>query len=252
MKALLKSAALAFLAPLGLSKQRAVILMYHSVNDTNEYFMNVRPEVFERHMAYLHKRGLPVISLTELVQRLREKRPLGGSVVITFDDGYRDNLTAVLPILKKYGFPATIFVTTSLIGATDKRGFARLSTDDMRELVASGLIELQPHTRSHPRLAELATEEARSEVVSSMLDMQAMLGLPCNIFAYPYGSYSRETDRIVRESGFTAACTVREGTVSGSSDPYLLPRVSIDSSTTWPQFKGKLSRGIDIYHAVKL
>jgi peptidoglycan/xylan/chitin deacetylase (PgdA/CDA1 family) len=235
---------------LGLPQSHAVILMYHSISHIPNYFSAVTPEAFEAQMVYLAKRGYPVISLAELVRRLEKKEPLGGSVVITFDDGYRDNYTEALPVLKRYGFPATIFVSTDLVGKADKRNLERLSVKEMQELKRGGVL-IEPHSKSHLRLGELSTEDARTEVLGSKQTVEAWLGKRTAFFAYPYGSYNKETERIVKEGGFSAAATVKEGTVHQSTNPYQLPRISINSSTTLGQFKGKLSRAVDLYESIK-
>jgi len=236
-----------------LPKNRAVILMYHSVSDTPNYFSAVTPEVFAEQMAYLAHKGYPVISLTELVRRLKAKEQLGGSVVITFDDGYKDNHDIAFPVLKKHNFPATIFVTTDLVGKSDKRNLARMSVEELKGLELSGLISIEPHTKSHPKLATLAPAEAREEIVGSKAFLEQALGKKCRFFATPYGSFSEETVRVIQEAGFDAATTVAEHTTVGVGvDFFRLPRVSVDQSTTWAQFRGKLSTAIDWYEKLKI
>lgn len=240
------------LVPKRLPRSRAAILMYHSISENADYFWKVLPKDFERQMAYLAAAQIPVIPLSELVRRLREKESLGGAISLTFDDGYRDNYSAAFPILKKYGFPATIFVVTGLIGKSDKRGLEYLTSDEIRAMHASGLISIEPHTRTHPKLSALPDGAARSEIAGSKNDIEQLLGKHATLFAYPYGSFNTATDRIVRECGFDAATAVGEGTVSASSDQYHLPRNSIDRSTTFAQFRGKISRAIDIYESLKV
>lgn len=247
---LLKSAFLGGLSFLGLGNDRAVILMYHSVSPKLDYFMNVEPAAFERQMAYLKRKEYPVIPLTELIRRIKTHEPLGGSVVITFDDGYRDNYTVAFPILKKYRFPATIFVTTDLIGKSDKRNLSRLSIEEMREMEASGLIDIESHTKSHPRLSKLEADAAREEILGAKLYLESQLGKACAHFAYPYGNFNDDTRRIVSEL-FVSAFGVRHGTVGKSSDLFALPRASVDQSTSFTQFKGKLTRAVDFYEYLK-
>lgn len=234
-----------------LPKNRAAILMYHSVSAGADYFMNVEPRDFEKHMAYLAEQKIPVIELSELVRRLKEGKPLGGAVALTFDDGYRDNYTTAFPILKKYRFSATIFVTTDMIGKTDKRGMRRLSTEEMKEMYASGLITISPHTKSHPKLAQLSDADARAEIEGSKKVIDQLFGMDAKLFAYPYGSANDTTKQIVEQRGFEAAVSVREGTVGPESEFLFLPRNSIDRSTTFAQFRGKVSTAIDHYHTLK-
>src|SRR3989344_9554004 len=190
---LLKEAFFRFSSTRPLPQDRAAILMYHSVSPGVDYFMNVEPDDFERHMAYLAEQKITVIALSELVARLKARKPLGGAVVLPFDDGYRDNYTIAFPLLKKYRFPATIFVTTDMIGKTDKRGLERLSAAEMKELHASGLINIEPHTKTHPKLAKLSDQDARAEIEGSKKAIEQLLGTDTKLFAYPYGNASDAT-----------------------------------------------------------
>ncbi len=248
---LLKEAFFRLATKPALPPDRASILMYHSVSAGADYFMNVEPKDFERQMAYLAEKKTPVIAFGELVRRLHSNQPLGGAVVLTFDDGYRDNYTVAFPILKKYGFPATIFVTTDMIGKVDKRNLARLSIEEIKEMEASGLIDIEPHTKTHPKLATLFATVAEQEIQGSKHAIEEVLGKSALIFAYPYGNFNDETERLVRDAGFVAAVSVGEGTVHAKSDSYRLPRNSIDRSTTFAQFKGKISTTIDLYVRLK-
>lgn len=235
------------LAPkFSLPKDRASILMYHSISARKDYFSTVSPEVFNKQMAYLAAKKREVIPLAELVRRLRTHEPLGGSVVFTFDDGYRDNYTTVFPLLKQYNFPAAIFVTTDFIGNT---GYC--SIEELREMHDSGLVAIEPHTLSHPKLAKLPRADAGREIHESRRVLQEILGTTPTLFAYPYGNFSDETVGLAREAGFVGAVTVEEGTVGPATDPLRLPRNSVDRTTTFEQFRGKVSRTIDRYMALK-
>ncbi len=247
MKNLLKEIFFRSLPKFPLPKDRASILMYHSISDRQDLFSAVSPEAFRKQMAYLAGKKCPVIPLAELVRRLRAHEPLGGSVALTFDDGYRDNYTTVFPLLKQYDFPATIFVTTDLIGKDG--GYC--TAEELREMHDSGLISIEPHTLSHPKLARLSRIEAAHEVRKSRRVLQDMLGTLPTLFAYPYGSFSEETVELVCETGFMGAVTVKEGTVGPDTDVFRLPRNSVDSSTVFSQFRGKVSRAIDWYVACK-
>ena len=235
-----------------LPHDRASILMYHSVADDPEHFNSVSLQMFARQMEYLAAKHFDVIRLSELTDRLRERRALSRAVVLTFDDGYQNNFTAAFPILKRYQFPATVFVVTGRIGSKDtKSGFEYLRENELRDMEATGLIDIEPHTVSHPKLAQLSSGSAREEVAASKVVVEKILGKRSRTFAYPYGSYNDATVRLVREGGFEAAVTVREGTVHRESRLFELPRNSIDTSTTFTQFRGKVSRAVDRYEYLK-
>lgn len=235
---------------MGLPHDYAVVLMYHSISEV-DYFSAVRASDFELQMAYLFTSKLPVITLAELTRRLTAGESLGGSVAITFDDGYEDNYTVAYPILKKYRFPATVFVTTSLIGQTDKRGLKRITEQQIKEFEQDGLVSIQPHTVSHPKLAVVSRSVAKEEICESRSRLENLLGKTCDQFAYPYGNFTDETIEILQSSGFAGAVTVREDLVGPSTPIFRIPRVSIDSSTSLIQFKGKVSKAIGLYRLLQ-
>ena len=230
---------------------RAAILMYHSVSAAGGYFFTVTPKEFETQMNYLISKGRKVIPLSALVAKLRDHNVLDGEIAITFDDGYQDNYLHAFPVLKKLHLPATIFVTTQLIGGVDKRKTAMLSEAELKEMHASGLIDIEPHSKTHPKLAKQTQEDAKSEIEGSKKTIEKLLGKTCSVFAYPYGNFNAETAELVRSLGFDAAVTVREGTIVSGDDLFTLKRNSIDRLTTWTQFLGKISRAIDHYHTLK-
>ncbi len=103
------------------------ILTYHCVNDNGDpFFPSVPTAVFERRMAYI-ARNFPVLAVEELVERMRRGALPKNALAITFDDGYRDNLTHAAPILARYGLPATIFLATGFIGTAEVPWFDRLA-----------------------------------------------------------------------------------------------------------------------------
>lgn len=221
---------------------RACILMYHSIHEKTDYRWNVTPGDFERQMAHLKEQGCPVISLAELVRRLRAREPLGDAVALTFDDGYRDNLSNALPVLEQYGFPATVFVTTSGLGKTDKRGLARLALEELKLLAASKRVEVGSHTTSHIMLAAAGTAVQREEVTESKAFLGSLLGKAIDLFAYPYGNFSRTTVSLVRAAGYRAAVTTVPGLVTAKSDPYRLPRYAVETHMTFARFRHLIAR----------
>ncbi len=230
-----------------LPRRSASILMYHSVGDRKDHFSTVSPEEFQRQMAYIAGKRLSVIPLVELVRRLRAREPLGGALVLTFDDGYRDNYTYVFPLLKQYGFSTTIFVTTALIGTP---GYC--SVEELREMHNSGLINIESHTLTHPKLTKLFLADVERELSGSRRVLKSILGVAPTLFAYPYGDFSGETVSAVRETGFAGAVTVLGGIIGPDADPFCLPRNTVDSSTSFAQFRGKVSRAIDWFTSLKV
>jgi peptidoglycan/xylan/chitin deacetylase (PgdA/CDA1 family) len=210
------------------------ILMYHAIAGPGEaeerYTISERR--FRRQMGWLKRRGYTVIALDELVRYRREFRlPPEKSVVITFDDGYADTLELALPVLERLGFPCSLFLLTAAgtggVGnGEDELGRRkRLRLDQASAFLARGSVGA--HTRTHVDLLTVDLEEARAEIAASKAELEAALGVPVTLFAYPYGSYDEEIVRLVREVGFEAACTATPGPNWPATDSYKLLRFEV-------------------------
>jgi len=234
--------------------RKASILMYHSVS-YNKVFFTVKPENFRRQMDYLYQNKYNVISLSELINFLKNKKEIPQkTVVLTFDDGYEDNYFNVFPILKGYNFPATIFLATGFIEKeipnSAKIPLKTLDWRQIKEMHNSGLINFKPHTVNHPKLTQISLEEAKKEILDSKRIIEEKLNKKCKFFAYPYGKYNQEIIKILKENGFEGAVTIKEGLVSAEDDLFSLKRNSINSQTTFSQFKGKLNLSVDIFRKI--
>jgi peptidoglycan/xylan/chitin deacetylase (PgdA/CDA1 family) len=225
-------------------KNSASILMYHSISENGEFFA-VNPSEFSWQMEFLNNSGYKVIRLKELFDKILAREKFAPkTVVLTFDDGYEDNYLAAFPILKKYNFPATIFLATSRIGNkkyVNKRGinFSIMDWNQIEEMHNSGLIDFEPHTVSHPKLSQLAVDEAEREILESRIILEKKLNKKCEFFAYPYGDFNKNVLELVRQN-FKGGLSVKKGFINCDSNIYLLPRNSIDSVTTELRFKLKI------------
>lgn len=307
-------------------RSQALILMYHRVTNLSNdpYLLAVTPEHFAEHMEVVRKFYFP-IGLEQLAQAVRDGKIPKRAVVVTFDDGYADNLYNAKPILERYEIPATVFVTTGHIGNQSEfwwdeldrlllqpgtlpvlcelplngrtlpwqldeaavyttsdyerhRGWhiereddptlrhrvhrsiyellhdaaepnqqqlldelrawagadsagrdthRTLSHAELIELASGGLIEIGAHTISHPLLSNLSPSEQCKEIRDSKGFLEQMLGRPIVSFAYPHGSYTRQTIDSVREAGFSTACSSDTDVIRRDSDTLRLPRVSM-------------------------
>lgn len=232
----------------------ASILMYHSVSDNREFF-TVSAEMFDQQMKYLKDHGYQVVFLTSLLKKIRAKETFKNLVCLTFDDGYKDNLDKVLPILQKYNLPASIFIATNYIGKdfkTNSGNFLEiLNLDDITLMTKTQLIEFLPHTHNHHNLDSLLFDEAKVEVDVSRKFLEDISGERSAILAYPRGKFTDEIVNYLRFSGWDGAVAVKEGLIHLSTNIFLLPRNSIDSTTSMIQFKAKLSKAIQIYVSLK-
>lgn len=255
MKGILKSFFFLLLSWRSGLRNRASILMYHSVGN-NDAFFTVRPEEFEKQIAYIRNSGrYQALTLSALVNKMTRQEDISGTVVVTFDDGYTDNYVSAFPILKKYNIPCTIFVPSDLIGTelTTSAGITLplLTPTMMNEMRASGLVEFMPHGKTHRTFTTLSDAEATQEIEGSKQALEALTQRSADIFAFPKGATTPAALAALASAGYLAAVTVAEGTVGPQDNIYLLRRNSIDSSTSFWQFKGKISTAIDRYVACK-
>jgi peptidoglycan/xylan/chitin deacetylase (PgdA/CDA1 family) len=209
-----------------------VILAYHVIADVSREhdpdLLAVAPELFERQLARLARRGYSFVTVRELAARLGEagRRPPAGICAVTFDDGSEDNATVVPDLLRSLGVPATMYVCPGMFGRphpflNPASGVRIMTEDQMRELAASPEIEIGSHTTDHTELATAGEDEALRLLRESKLTLERLLGAPVHSFAYPRCRYSAGAVRAAREAGFTSAVTCGP---RGSWHPYELRR----------------------------
>jgi peptidoglycan/xylan/chitin deacetylase (PgdA/CDA1 family) len=171
-------------------------------------------------MEFLKVHYYNVLSLTEVADRVKNGKGFAPkSLAITFDDGYQDNIKNAFPILKKMGFPATVFVITDNIG---KEGW--LSEEDLRILDGSG-ITIGSHTVHHAFLPALSSAEAEAELKDSKKRLEEVLGHPVTLFSYPAGGLTPRVEDLVKETCYAGAVTTNNGKEPG--DAYAMHRIKI-------------------------
>lgn len=216
----------------------ARILLYHRVSNTasDPHLLSVSPENFRAQLTYLSAH-FNLISLYEMVNKIQKNNVDANDVVITFDDGYADNLYNALPILEELNIPATIFVTAGKIGSkqpffwdiiVDERDRGRpLTHPELRKLSNSNLIEIGAHTMSHVHLRDCSIEIQNKEIKKSKKILENLINKKVISFAYPFGwsgDYSSETVRLVKDAGYMYACAVEAMRISNSTNLYTIPR----------------------------
>ncbi len=203
------------------------ILLYHYVEyvkdkgDTIRQSLDIIPRVFEEQIQTLLSDSYTFITMDELADYLDGERSLPPKpIIITFDDGYRDLRTDVLPILRKYHVKAVAYIVS---GFVDKPNF--MSTQELREVASSGLVEIAAHSVHHLNLKAIKPELARKEVEESKTAIEKLVGIPVHNFAYPYGDFNQNIIDFVQKAGYRTAASVIAGSIHSEQDRYFIYRL---------------------------
>jgi len=234
------------------------ILMYHMVREhiSGKKFNSLRilPAMFDRQIKYLKENGWHSFTISEAITN-RDKLP-EKSVIITFDDGYKDNLINALPILKKYNFKATIYLVNdrhdrdwsgyrkSKNEGAGLKDEPKLSDDEVRELIKSGLIEIGAHTVTHANLSTLGNDDSHKEICRSKELIEKEFNIMCGSFAYPFGLYKNSDVLNVENCGYTNAVTTKNGIADlKNCSLFEIPRITISGKDNFLSFKLKIKTG---------
>ena len=189
--------------------------------------------------------------LRSLVSDLRSTSPRK-PVVITFDDGFRNVLTRVLPVLESVGFTATVYLPTAYIGDRRKSFNARecLTWSEVSEMRTRG-VTFGSHTKSHPVLYQLRWDEIATELVDSKRELEDRLQTPVGSFAYPYAfpqedkHYVANLKQVLRDAGYSDCVITMIGRVGLGDEPYSLKRLPVNSTDDKPFLSAKLAGAYD-------
>ena len=278
-------------------RARLLVFIFHRVLPESDHLRPNEPTGAQFDwMMDLISRSFNVLPFGRAVALLNGGELPAASACITFDDGYQDNFSVALPVLRRYGLPATFFISTGFLGGgrmwnddvieavrawpseradwsdlgldrydlhtaeqrlaavsavlgrlryfpheqraqtareisrragIDDRCGLMMSADEVRAIRQAGM-EVGGHTHSHPILSSLDDGDAYAEIVRGKSELEAILGEPVDVFAYPNGNPSRDLAaahvEMVREAGFVAAATTQSGVGKVRTDPLMMPR----------------------------
>jgi peptidoglycan/xylan/chitin deacetylase (PgdA/CDA1 family)/SAM-dependent methyltransferase len=225
------------------------ILMYHRVCQDGPQILapyRVSPRQLERQLAFLQRHGFESISVAKCFQLLNASTqpPKGRYVVLTFDDAYLDFFEVAWPLLRSYGFGATVFVPTSFVGGAASWDAQHgppaplMSWDHIRELADQG-VEFGAHGHTHTRLPSLSYEAAREEAQTSGRILREELRREVSLFSYPFNARNPQAVEAIRSSGFSYAVTA--GAPCGRGVPALeMPRIEVLGTDSMETFIEKL------------
>lgn len=218
------------------SNKKVFIVGYHSISSEHSN-VSLSPEMFEKQIKFMVENNHTFIKFKDLesLQNRNVKKP----TIIYFDDGFKDNILNVLPILKKYNIITTVFVVPKY---TDSGSVEYMSWDDIREMQKGG-IEIGSHTYNHANLTEIPEEVLKDELLSSKEKIEKEIGVSVKVFSYPKGRVNKDVVKAVKDAGYKYAVTTKYGVNSYdyiSKNPYLLKKVAPRVYESFFDFKIRL------------
>lgn len=224
------------------------ILAYHRVGEfQGDHVPTVSARTFERHLAFLARGRYRVVGLPEILSGRGEGRPLPRhSVAMTFDDGYAQTHEVAWPLLKRFGFSATVFVAPAEVGWP---GFA---TWDQVTAMAQDGFTIGCHTMHHSYLPLVGTDRLSEELVESKRVIEARIGRPVTLLSYPVGGFTPQVQSAVQQAGYAAACTTNRASPHPGLDPYALRRIKVtERDGNLVLFLAKVSGYYDLFRRLR-
>ncbi|OAI22158.1 hypothetical protein A1356_01815 [Methylomonas koyamae] len=221
-----------------------IILMYHGTPDeTPDSVYSIKSQVFAKHLKYLQQNGWTTVLFKDLdkAQSLPEK-----SVVLTFDDGYKNNFQGAFLPLAERGMKASWFITTDCIGGHAhwlgkiSRQTQMLDAAQLLEMHSAGM-EIASHTCSHPDLSLLSYDQQLAEFETAKKVLENLLCTPVTSLAYPFGRFNADSIAAADRSGYSRACTTRPGWFGSENNPFLVRRIAIFSNDSASVLARKLA-----------
>lgn len=210
------------------------VVYYHAVKTVPKNQLCMPPEQLEEQMKYLYDNQFQSVSLNELYDFFYGNGTLPDKpIVITFDDGYKDNYTNALPILRKYRFAATVFVTVGQDGSDF------LTREEMKELLEAGW-EIESHTMTHPELSKLDQAKLKWELQKSKEVLESDLGQEVKFLAYPYGKFNEAVIKAAQEAGYIMAFTTHAGWAAREMNPLRVSRVYLYANMGLKEFARRI------------
>ncbi|MBI2621970.1 MAG: polysaccharide deacetylase family protein [Candidatus Levybacteria bacterium] len=220
---------------LGINKDYLSILCFHSISDGgNRYSIGLTD--FKRELKTISQNA-NFVNIDEAIEVIGGQRVEKPSVVLTFDDGYKDALK-VVPLIKEYQIPAVIFILSDRKNANRKELDNKtklLSTEEIKQLVKEGWT-IGCHSATHADFTSLSPSQIKKEIIDSKKSIEKEIGIKIKYFAYPKGVLSDEIIKAVKKAGYIAAFGVWPGNVERGSNKWNIPRIVIDASHSLVDF----------------
>ena len=223
------------------------ILMYHSFDKNRiKDYAAVDLANFYKQMQFIKKEGYRVISLGDYCRMLKDRRNIPRkAVIITIDDGYQDNLAAI-EILRKFDYPATLFLTWDRIG---KDGY--LSTQDINTFLKNTKVGIGSHSLTHPDLPNIISNgELKDQISGSKNKLEELLPVKIETFAFPGGGFNERSLEELAKAGYLCACTTNRG-FSRKLNRLALRRIKVTNQDNNFTFWSKISGFYNVFKKPK-
>jgi peptidoglycan/xylan/chitin deacetylase (PgdA/CDA1 family) len=237
---------------------RFKVLAYHSVNARSDDPYEVTGEAFAAQMQFLKKRGYRVISLGRALENLKNGTIAGKTIVITFDDGFKSLTEHAFPVLREYGFPATVFLPVKYVGGIDVFSYKEprptmpiMGWGDIGKSLDQG-IDYGSHSMTHPNLLDKNHSQLTYELHKSRSILAKKLGVTFFPFAYPFGLFNETIKAQVKSAGYHCAlCFGNVLSNSAVTDHFELKREKILHATEIEEFARLADTRNDLWRKMK-
>jgi len=204
----------------------ATVLMYHRFNENRYPSTSISAELFESHLRYLKKKNYKVLPISDLVDFFEKKKAFPEKTFfITIDDGYKSFYEYGFPLLLKYNFPFTVFISTDYVANHNNSNF--MTWKMLKEIKDKGG-SIQNHTSSHSNLNELSLKKAKKIILECQQELDRKLGITAEVFSFPYGISSIKNENIIKQLGFKLAFGQQSSHIYRGENKFRLPRFSLN------------------------
>lgn len=211
------------------------VLMYHKIGDDKDNDAVIREDLFREQMKFLKDNGYNPLTMDQLYDYVVNGAAVPEkSVVLTFDDGYADTYSIVYPIMKEYGFAATVFINPGDVGT-------RLTWDQIREMHKNG-ITISNHGFQHIEMGQLSEAKQIENITKAQEALAKEVGIKDNPwFCYPYGDKNEFTDAATKKAGIKMSMAMKSGWAHTGDNPYNILRVWVGNAVDIKHFEERIS-----------
>jgi len=212
------------------------VLMYHMIGEVKDNDAVLSEAHLREQMKFLKDNDFHPISLNQLYEYMVHNKPVPvRPVVLTFDDGYPDTYSIVMPIMKEYGFKCTVFIPTY-----DADQSTRLTWKQIKTMQEGGMT-IASHGYHHNRLSDMKEHILADEIEKSQEELYQQLGITNEFFCYPYGGNNPAAEAALKKAGIKLAFTMNGGWAKYGDDPYAVKRIWIGNAVDIANFKQRVT-----------